>query len=432
MPEVKFSRREALKRAATAAAAFAIVPRHVLGGTGYTPPSEQLTYGIIGTGGMGMQHLRMQGARLLAVCDVDRRHLNEALRVCAAENIGAGSSVQGHHEFRELLGRPDIDIVHIVTPPHWHALMAIAAAEAGKDIWCEKPMTRTVAEGVKLVEAVRRYDRIFRINTWWRLQEPFFDLGPTVKTLRKVVQSGLFGWPLKITIGQSTGFDWKWALEMGKPNLGEQPVPPELDYDMWLGPAPYKPYHEDRVHFKFRGYWDYDGGGLTDMGQHYMDPVQYMLGKDEESPIEVETEGPDQHPDAVGRWEWVRYRYADGCEIVCDGRDERRDDVPFLEGPGGKLYRHMRSTIPDLEKKIAQMPDPPPQESDFYHCVRTRTPFALNETVAHRSCTLVNIGKIALRLRRPLRFDAIKQRFINDETANRMLEEPMRAPWRIA
>src|SRR5690606_33062 len=104
--------------------------------------------------------------------------------------------VVGYHDFRELLNRSDIDIAHIVTPPHWHAVMAIAAAEAGKDIWCEKPMTRTIAEGEKVTAAVQRYGRIFRINTWWRLHDTFYDFGPvTIKTLKKVVDSGEFGWP---------------------------------------------------------------------------------------------------------------------------------------------------------------------------------------------------------------------------------------------
>ena len=151
------TRREFVKRSSAAAAALAIVPRSVLGGQGYTPPSDELTNAVIGVGGMGQGHLRYEGARLLAVCDVDTNHLNRALEI-------AGSGVKGYTDFREVLERSDIDIAHIVTPPHWHGLMSIAAAQAGKDIWCEKPMTRTIGEGQRVVDAVRRNGRIFRIR----------------------------------------------------------------------------------------------------------------------------------------------------------------------------------------------------------------------------------------------------------------------------
>ena len=213
---------------------------------------------------MGRGHLDYPGSVLRAVCDVDRGHLASALEA-------AGPGVSGYTDFREVLARPDIDIVHIATPPHWHALIAIAAAEAGKDVWCEKPMTRTIAEGRALVDAVRRTGRIFRINTWFRFTDRFYGFGTDVRPVKKVVQNGLLGWPIKATVSATTGFDWKfyWSgLTYAKP----EPVPPELDYDFWLGPAPWKPYHPHRVHGTFRGYWDYDGGGLGDMGMHYLDP----------------------------------------------------------------------------------------------------------------------------------------------------------------
>ena len=163
-----------------------------------------------------------------------------------------------------------------------------------------------------------------------------------------------------------------------------------------------------------------------------MDPIQYLIDKDLESPVYIEAEGPDQSSEAVRPFTKITIRYADGCEIILDGNVEKRDDVAFMEGPNGKMFRNMRSTIPDLEKKIALLPDPPPQEMDFHKCVRERIPFGLNDVNGHRSCTLVNMAKIAVRLRRPLHFDPVKQRFINDDAANRMVEEPMRAPWRIA
>ncbi|MCJ7485959.1 MAG: Gfo/Idh/MocA family oxidoreductase, partial [Candidatus Aminicenantes bacterium] len=341
----------------------------------------------------------------------------------------AGPGVAGYADFRDVLERPDIDIVHIATPPHWHALISIAAAAAGKDIWCEKPMTRTIAEGRAVVEAVKRNGRIFRVNTWFRFEERFYGFGTDVKPIKKVVESGLLGWPLKATVSAATGFDWKFYWS-GLTNLRPETVPPELDYDFWLGPAPYKPYHPHRVHGTFRGYWDYDGGGLGDMGMHYLDPVQYLLDKDGTSPVEISADCPQQHPDACGSWRRIEMKYADGCVIVLDG-ENRDKNAPFLEGPNGKLFRGLESNIPDLRAILASLPDPEPQVIDFAEAVRTRRRFALNERNAHRSCTLVNLGKIAVQLGRPLRFDPVKERFVGDEEANRLIDQPMRAPWHI-
>jgi len=416
------TRREFVKRSAVAAAALTIVPRSVLGGQGYTAPSDELTNAVIGVGGMGRGHLQYEGARLLAVCDVDTRHLARALEI-------AGPGVKGYTDFRAVLERPDIDIVHIPTPPQWHALISIAAAEAGKDIWCEKPMTRTIGEGQKVVDAVRRNGRIFRINTWFRFQSVYYGFGTPVKPIKKAVESGMLGWPLTATVSGITGFNWKFYWS-GKTYLPPQAVPPELDYDMWLGPAPYKPFHPHRVHGTFRGYWDYDGGGLGDMGMHYLDPVQYLLDKDDTSPVRIVADCPQQHPDACSSWRRIELTYEDGCKIILDGENRDRE-APFLLGPSGRLYPGMRSDIPELEKKLAALPDPAPQMTDFHQAVRTRTRFALNEQNAHRSCTLVNLAKIAVRLGRPLRFDPEKQIFLGDPEANRLIHQPMRAPWHM-
>ncbi len=418
----KTGRRDFIKKSATAAFAFTIIPRHVLGGKGYTAPSDQLTKGIIGVGGMGRGHIPYEGTKVLAVCDVDTEHLNLALSQ-------AGEGVDAYHDYRELLARADIDIVHIATPPHWHGIMAKMAAEAGKDIWCEKPMTRTIGEGIEVVKAVKKYGRMFRLNTWFRFKDQFYGLGTTVNPLKKLIDSGALGWPLKVTISGITGFDWKFYWS-GEHNLEPVPVPDNLDYDFWLGPAPYKPYNPERVHSKFRGYWDYDGGGLGDMGQHYLDPVQYILGKDDTSPIYIEVDAPQQHYDAVGSWRRIEYTYADGCKIVLDGANADRD-AAYIEGPYGKIFKGFRSTITGNQKLIESLPEPEPQVTIFSDSVRTRNKFALNEENGHRSATIVNLGVTAVRLGRNLSYDPVKQRFIDDEGANRLIYQPMRGPWTI-
>ncbi|QEC52191.1 secreted protein [Anseongella ginsenosidimutans] len=415
------SRRNFLKGSAAALAAFTIVPRHVLG-QGFLAPSDQLTKAVIGVGGMGRNHFGYAGTRVVAICDVDKGHLKKALGML-------DKGVKTFADYRELIRLPEVDIVHVATPPHWHGIIAADAAREGKDIWCEKPMTRTIGEGKRLVEAVQQHGRIFRLNTWFRFEDNFYGMGTTVKPIKKLVQSGLLGWPLKVTIGGGTGFNWKFFW-VGKEHLDPQPVPAELDYEMWLGPAPWKPYNPHRVHQTFRGYWDYDGGGLGDMGQHYIDPVQYFLDKDHTSPVSVEVDAPQQHPDAAGAWRRIEFTYEDGCKIILDG--ENKDaNVPYIEGPKGKLYPGFRSDIPDLQKKLAAFPDPEPQVTDFVEAVKKRQKFALNEENGHRSCTLVNMGKIAVRLNRSLKFDPVAQRFIDDEGANELAYQAMRGPWTI-
>lgn len=417
----KNSRRKFLKNTATIFAGFSIVPRHVLG-KGFIAPSDQLTKGIIGLGGMGRGHIGYAGTRVVAICDIDKNHLLSAEKL-----IGGG--VKTFHNHQELIALPEVDIVHIATPPHWHGIMAVDAAKAGKDIWCEKPMTRTIGEGKKVVEAVKEYKRMFRLNTWFRFEENFYGMNTTVKPIKKLVESGLLGWPLTVTVSKTTGFDWKFYW-IGKTKLEEQAIPAELDYDRWLGPAPYKPYNAHRVHGTFRGYWDYDGGGLGDMGQHYLDPIQYFLGKDETSPIKVEVDAEQQHPDACGTFRKITYTYADGCKIILDG-EASDPNAAYIEGPKGKLFAGFKSDIPNLKEKIALMPDPAPQVTNFLDAVKYRTPFALNESNGFRSCTMINMGKIALQLGRTLHFDADTQEFLNETEANFLINPPMRGPWSI-
>ncbi len=413
-------RKNFLKRAG-GLALLTILPRKVLGGEGYTAPSDEITKGIIGVGAMGMGHFAYDGTRTTAVCEVDANRLKRAIDM-------APDKVAAYSDYRQLIADPNVDIVHIATPPHWHGLMAVEAANAGKDIFCEKPMTRTIGEGKRIKEAVKRSGSIFRLNTWFRFRSTFYGMGTTVKPIKKLVDSGLLGWPLTVTISAHTGFNWKFFW-VGKEHLDPQPVPKELDYDMWLGPAPYKPYNAHRVHSTFRGYWDYDGGGLGDMGQHYLDPVQYFLGKDNELPIKVEVDAPQQHHDAVGKWRQIVYTYADGCKIILNGEDYGDKDAPYIAGPKGNVYNGFRCDIPNIDYVLSEYPDPEPQNTDFIGCVKNREKFALNELNGFNSCTLVNMALIALRVNRTLRFNPSGLVFEDDDAANRLIEPANRSPW---
>ena len=449
---MKQTRRSFLKGAA-AIGAFNLVPAKVLWGA--DAPSNQLTRALIGFGSIAHSenHLPFKGSRLVGLCDPDQLRVAEGLE--AAEKNGWGK-VKAYKDFLELLADPGVDIVHICTPPHWHGVQSLMAARAGKDIWCEKPMTRTVGEGKRVMDYVKAKGRMFRLNTWFRFQGGFYGFGTTVKPIRQVVEGGVLGkGPLRCVFGAGQGFSWKFYWS-GKVNLDPEPCPKTFDWDMWLGPAPWKPYNKHRTHGTFRGYWDYDSGGLGDMAQHYLDPLQYLLCKDETSPVKVDYVGPKQHPDVVGRFDRITLTYADGTEVILDG-DESLKEEPLLRGangvtvwPVGKLdgkvinggwtnedvaktqffgmldANGVKIDVPSLLKSL---PEPAAQQTDFIDSVRTRRKFCLNEETGFRSCTMFNLAIAAERLGRGFEFDPVKLVAKGDEAANRFLYQEMREPW---
>ncbi|BDS05469.1 oxidoreductase [Oceaniferula spumae] len=425
MPESllpKHNRRAALKGLA-ALATVQILPRNIALG-GPDAPSNQLTRAIIGCGGISKYHLPMPG-RLLALCDVDSKHL--AARMKQVHGKG-NKDCKGYSDFREILARKDIDIIHTATPPHWHAYQAIAAAKAGKHVWGEKPMSRTIGEGIAMKKAIADAGVAFRLNTWFRFKDRFYGSGVTAREVRKAVAGGLLGnGPLKVTLSGITGFNWKFNW-VGKTGLKPQQVPENLDYDFWLGPAPMKPYNPHRVHKTFRGYWDYDGGGLGDMGQHYLDPVQYILGKDEELPVSVEIDADPQDQDAVGKWRRITYKYADGTTIVLDGINKDKK-AAFIEGSEGKIFKGFKSDITGFAEKVKQLPEPPKQVTDFHQAIREKKKFALNEINGFASCTLVNLGKIAHRTNENIVFDPKAMKITNSEKANALIHQEDRDKW---
>jgi len=422
MPRIEISRRQWLSGTASAAAAFTLVPRHVLGGPGQKAPSNVVTRGTVGTGGMGSGHVHVNKPNeppvQVAVCDVDRS------RVAAAAKK-AGSGCSAYTDFRQLLDQRDVDTVYIATPPHWHALVSIAAAQAGKDVMCEKPMTKFIREGQAVADACRRYGRAFQIGTYGR-----YGMG----RLRKLVESGRLGSPLTVRAGRAQGYNWNVRWFTGQHHLPPQPVPADLDYNLWLGPAPWKPYNSARVHFMFRCYWDYDGGGLADQGQHHLDPIQYMLGKDDTGPAEVEAVAPwPPHPEACGPWNKVTIRYADRTTILIESGEwgPEPQPAPFLEGPLGRVWRpDWRTDPPGLMDGLDALPDTKPL-TPLDVAIRTRQQPGGNADSSHRANTLFLLGNIAIRLGRKIAWDPVKQECPGDEEANRLVDIPMRAPWHL-
>ena len=419
MQRVTQSRRQWMARAGTGAAALSVVSRGALGGEGRRAPSDVLTRAVIGPGGRGGGFVRKNEPDkppiCLALCDVDEGRLQGAMN-------RAGSPCEGYTDFRRVLDRKDIDVVYIATPPHWHALISIAAAQAGKEIYCEKPMTKFIAEGRAVANTVRRYRRIFQIGTFGR-----FGVGSNDRTY-KIMASGVIKDNGPVVRFTRPNYNWKVAEWSGHLNDKPQPVPKALDYNMWLGPAAYKPYFPHHVHGSFRGYWDYDGGGLSDMGEHYLDGPQCRYAKDNISPVEIEASAPrPAHPYAVQLWGWVTLKYADGTTFIFES-DEWGEPCPIAD-------RDLPPLTPEQEKIVAAVPDTPRKygsgDGGFEEAVRLRVECAGNADVSTRCASLMHLANIAIRLGRKLRYDPDKEQFIGDDEANRLVNIPMRAPWHL-
>jgi len=408
MKKCELTRRRFLRESLAAAASVMIVPRHVLGGPGFTPPSETIGGALIGCGGRGYgtyEEMRDLKPVRLAECDV--RWLDKA------------DNKKIYADFRRVLERRDIEVVAIATPPHWHALISIAAMEAGKDVLSEKPMTRFIAEGRAVAEAEKRYGRIFQVGTFGRFGA---SRDKNAILTRKIMKSGLLKKCEGVHILRG-GFKVKeWS---GLVNARPVPIPRSLDWDMYCGPSPLRPYHPHRHGGTHRGYWDYEGGGLADMAQHYLDSLTWTYGKDHTAPVEVDVHAPPAHPEAVGMWGWVELKYADGFTFVLDS------------GEWCKPYDRKESrgvSLSDLSeedrKKVREIPDPDPLLT-FAQAVKARKPAGGNAEAAHRTATIFHLANIAIRMGRKIRFDPEKEQIVGDEEANRLVNVPMRAPWHL-
>ena len=413
---MRSNRRKFLKTSAASAASFQIVPRHVIGGQGHTPPSETYGAALIGCGGRGPgtyeSMVRKLPATLVAACDVQKTRVDGYIK-------RKNPKAKGYNDFRRLLENPDIDLVAIATPPHWHALISIAAAEAGKDVFCEKPMTRFIAEGRAVVEAFNRYKRVFQIGTNGRFGA---YKSRTSRTIHKIMRSGLLKPNPCVHIKKGGLKLNQWS---GKPGLKPQIPSEDLDWDLYCGPSPLKPFVTDRVGGTHRNYWDYEGGGMCDMGQHHFDPQQWIYGKDDTSPVKIEAFAPPAHPDVTGMWAWVELTYSDGFTFVMDSAEW---------GPGYDKKASKQVSLSQLseedQQKIAAMPDPAPLLS-FAEAVKQRKQAGGHPEAAHRAACILHRANIAIRLGRKLQYDPEKEQFVGDDEANRFVNVPMRSPWHL-
>ena len=417
------SRREFLKGSSVAATAVAfapiIVPSSVFGANA---PSNRITIGSIGVGGMGTSDMKgfkgNPNAEIVAVCDVDAGHRREA---CKVAGLDPKSS---YNDFRELLARDDIDAVVVATPDHWHVPISIAAVRAGKDVYCEKPLTLTIAEGRALVDEVRRYGRVLQTGSQQRSSDNF-------RFACELVRNGRIGKVHTVRVGIPGN------NRTCEPTWTPEPVPEGFDYDLWLGPALWAPYHRQRCHYEFRFMLDYSGGQPTNWGAHHLDIAQWGLGMDSSGPVEIVGNGefPTTGLFTTATKVYFEATYADGVKLICQtGGSNTR-----FEGADGwvDISRGDLKTQPDSLKKEIIGPDEihlyqsRDHKQNFLDCIKSRKdPIAGAET-GHRSATLCHLGNIAMLLGRKLKWDPVRERFLGDSAANSMLARSMRAPWRL-
>ncbi|MCL4735742.1 MAG: Gfo/Idh/MocA family oxidoreductase, partial [Candidatus Omnitrophica bacterium] len=390
---------------------------------------DKVRLGVIGCGGMGTRHIEAlaenEQCSIAAVCDVFKPRFENAQK--KVEEI-SGKKVDGYQDFRRLLERDDIDAVFVVTPDHWHPLLTILGCQAGKDVYVEKPVCPTVVEGRAMVEAARRYGRIVQVGTQQRSM-------PVFQKAIKVIRSGRIG---KVT----TASAWIGVNGVG---VGETtaPVPDGLDWDLWLGPAPWSPYSPQR-HYGFMGWHDYcRGGQLTNWGVHLMDIVHWGIGEDR--PLSVQTVGGSYLTGAGAEdYECIDalFEYK-GCTVTWEQRHwnahaNKGYGVKF-QGTEGQLFvdrgtfvvKPSSLGIPEYIGEPERSWANPPHHNNFFNSVRTRQKPAADIEQGFRSTVAVLLAGISLKEKRKLNWDGESERFIDDAQADRYLQRPYRSPWHL-
>jgi len=417
----KLSRRRFLGSAAAGLAAPYFLTSRALGqGTG-TPASDRIRTGHIGVGGRGgglLGHvIHLPGAAPAAVCDIDRGR-------CDGAYSHTGGTAQKFHDYRELLDQKDVDAVVVASPDHWHPLHTIHACQAGKDVYCEKPLSVTIAEGQAVVRTARRLGRVVQMGTQWRSMAG--------RHVAQYVRNGYCGRVREVRC-------WHYP-NPARPDAPPAPVPPALDYDQWLGPLPFFPYHPARCHGNFRWLLCSGGGNIRDRGAHIFGVVSWAMDVDHTGPVSIEATGdwPDGMYDNPVRMS-VTYEFKDPDWTL-------RWDQPGEPKGGeyGAFFVGDRDTLAFWDNFATEQKalfEPGPGEvalyrstdhmANFLQCVRTRELPVMDVAAAHRVTSLCNLGNVAYRLGRKLRWDRAKEQFIGDDEANRLLHYPYREPWTL-
>ena len=420
------------KSIAGAIALPSIIPASALGKNGAIAPSERVVIGCIGMGGMGkgnMTHfLGFKDVQIVAVCDVDTTHLQVAKNIVDINY--SNKDCQTYKDFRQLLGRSDIDAVSLATPDHWHGIIAVAAAQAGKDIYGEKPLSHNFAEGRAICNAVKQYDRVWQTGSWQRSVASF-------RFACELVQNNRIGKVHTVEVGLPSGN----SIHGEEKDMIITNPPKELDYDFWLGPAPYAPYFPARTHWNWRWNIEYGGGQLLDWVGHHVDIAHWGMGFDYTGPTEIE--GYGEYP-KKGPWNGaIKYRlhskYRTGLDfIIAGGHEDIQRGTKWIGEDGWVWVK--RGAIDSQPKSLLKEKFGPndvrlykslDHRRNFIDCVKTRTETLTPAEIAHRSATPGHLGQIAMLLGRKLYFNPDTEEILNDATATRMLSRPMRSPWTL-
>jgi predicted dehydrogenase len=426
-------RRAFLKGLVTAGAGFGmfhIVPASALGKAGRPAPSNRITVGCIGMGGMGSGNMHgfmgQPDVQVVAVCDVDRNHLNGARDAVNGHYKGQGCGAYG--DFRELLARGDLDVLSLATPDHWHAVPAVMALNAGLDVYGEKPISHCLMEGRAMADAQRRNGRVWQTGSWQRSQGHF-------RFACELVRNGRIGKVVRVEVGLPTG------RPIGPVQFKD--APPHLDYDFWVGPSRWLPYCDKRTHWDWRWQLDFGGGQMMDWIGHHGDIAHWGMGWDETGPIEIE--GAGEYP-ATGIWDaattyYFVATYRGGIEMhVANGGNRGIGGGTKWIGADGRWVWVDRGGLDANPKSLLNErigPDEvrlfrsPGHHREFLDCVKSRARTTTPAETAHRSASIGHLGQIAMITGRRIRWDPEAERILNDPTASRMLSTPMRSPWRL-
>ncbi|MCG6156571.1 Gfo/Idh/MocA family protein [Rubinisphaera margarita] len=428
----QLSRRSFLQKSAVGGLFMGLSAKSYRATFAAVPPSEQVRIGMIGVGNQGgpKNNMKYFLNNIVALCDLDQNYLGEAAGFLD-QQIGRKAVMTD--DYRRLLDSRDIDAVVVTVPDQWHALMTIEACQAGKDVYCEKPLTLVVNEGKPMIAAARKHKRVVQTGTMQRSGEEF-------KLAVRLVQEGLLG---KISSVNVTLPGPNWIARAGKPVPDSAP-PEGFDFNRWLGPAPLRPYNQNRVHYLFRFFWDYSGGQQTNFGAHHLDIAQWGLGMDDSGPVTVEGSAvynPDgwyETPDSTD----IVYTYSNGVRLNCrqkPGTPSKEQGTEFV-GEKGSLFVYRGGLIanpPELLKEV-EVPRIVNSDANFAHvqnfidCIKSRETPAADISIGHRSATVCHLGNIAVRTNKKINWDPHSETIVGDTEASEWLTKEYRKPWTLA
>ncbi len=399
------TRREFLKTASAALAVPYVITSSALGNADRPPASDRIVMGGIGIGNMGRgdlaSFLGRSDVQYVAVCDVRTNDRNAAKG--RVDEHYKNADCKAYNDFRELLAHTDIDAVHVATPDHWHAIMVIEACRSGKDVYCQKPESRTLREGPLMVDAAHRYSRVVSGGSQRVLED-----------YRGIVDQCWGG-----ELGAIKSINVNVGPLSQPCNLPAEDVPADMDWDLWLGPAPWAPYNKARCDGNFgtsggswRSYIDYSGGGMTDWGAHHFGGATFAVDVRELQPEEI-----TYHDEPLGKY--LTYRYPNGLLLY-----HNRPGMENLQVEGTPGEKRPAKPVPSYKGEGGIY-------GDFIHCVKTRERPFRDIELGINTVTVSHLGIIAYTLKRSLKWDAAKQEFPGDQEANRFLDRARREPWQL-